>query len=106
MVLFLRLLADCMYLPPALCVRFWIGHVKSFKRIDDNLGNDKSRVLLVVCRDDVPGRICGAGLAEAFLEGCHVLLPEFPFLEVRLAEFPVLLRFVDVCEKALSLLVF
>ena len=35
---------------------------------------------------------------------CHVVLPEFPLFNVRDAEFPVLFRLVDACEKALSLL--
>ena len=40
---------------------------------------------------------------EAFLIGLHVLLPEFSLGNVPGAEFPVLFRFVDARQEALSL---
>ena len=74
-----------------------------FERVEDNLGYDQSSILLVVGGNDIPGRITGACRTEAFLIGLHVLLPEFPLLDVRKAEFPILFRLVDACQETLSL---
>ena len=46
----------------------------------------------------------GARRTEALLIGFHVLLPEFPLLDVSEGEFPVLFRLVDALQKTLSLL--
>jgi hypothetical protein len=46
----------------------------------------------------------GACRTEAFLISLHILLPEFPLLDNRKAEFPVLCRLVNARQKALSLI--
>src|ERR1700684_4648729 len=48
----------------------------------------------------------GACGMKALLISLHILLPVFPFVNVREAEFPVLVRLVDALEETLSLLVF
>jgi hypothetical protein len=45
----------------------------------------------------------GARRAQAVLAGAHELVPEFPLLDVGLAEPPVFLGPVDAIEKALAL---
>jgi hypothetical protein len=50
--------------------------------------------------------VSGACRVEAFLIGLYVRLPEFSLGDVRAAEFPDLVRFVDARQKALSLLLF
>jgi hypothetical protein len=61
-----------------------------------------ARILLVVGGNDVPGSVSRACRVEAFLIGLHVLLPEFSLGNVPGAEFPVLFRFVDARQEALS----
>src|SRR6185437_12735041 len=56
--------------------------------------------------NDVPGRILGAGRAQAGLICLHVLIPEFPLFDVIRAEFPVFLRIIDARNEALALLFF
>jgi hypothetical protein len=34
--------------------------------------------------------------------GSHVVIPEFPLLDIREAEFPVLLRLVDAVDESLT----
>src|SRR5579863_4499000 len=46
------------------------------------------------------------GCSEALFVCLHVMLPEFPFLNICVAELPVLLRLVDTRQKAFSLLLF
>src|ERR1700722_15989976 len=67
--------------------------------------NDQPGILLIVGGDDEPGRVMSAGSTQALLIRVHVILPEFPLVNVRHAEFPVLLRFVDAFEETLSLFV-
>jgi len=74
------------------------------QRIKNNLRNDYSGVFLVVRRNHVPGRIACACRAQAFGIGVHIMLPEFPFFDVRKTEFPILFRLVDAFEEAISLL--
>ena len=89
---------------PALCVCFGVSHFESVERIKDNLGYDQPSVLFVVGGNDIPGCVPGARRTEAFLVRRHVLLPEFPLLDVRKADFPVLFRLIDALKEALSLL--
>jgi hypothetical protein len=70
---------------------FGISHLQTFKQIDDDLGNDQSRVLLVVRWDDVPGRMMRARRAQTLLERRHIVRPEFSLVDIGKAEFPVLL---------------
>src|ERR1035437_5383387 len=85
------------------CARFWISHFKSFERIEYNLRYNQPSVFLVIGGNDIPGRVPGACRTEAFLIRLHVLLPEFPLLNIRKAEFPVLFRHIDALKKTLSL---
>ena len=52
----------------------------------------------------MPGRVGCACRTEALLISLLIVLPEFPLLDVRKAEFPVLLRLVDAGKKTLALL--
>jgi len=54
----------------------WCGDRTSeaAERIEDDLRDDEPRVVLVVCGHGEPGRMARAGLAQALLEGLHVLL--------------------------------
>src|SRR5208283_2983206 len=100
----LQFLADGRQFTSARRVRFGIRHSKSFERIEDDPGNDQLGIPLVIGGYDVPrGHAC-ACRAQTFLISLRVLLPVFPLLYVRHAEFPVLLRLIDAREKALSLL--
>src|SRR5437867_12068794 len=54
---------------------------------------------------DIPRTLPAAGRAQAGFIGLHVVVPEFPLLEVAPAEFPVLIRLVDAGKKATALLV-
>jgi hypothetical protein len=85
--------------------RFGIRHVESFEHIEDDLGYDQPGILLVVGGNDVPGHIACACRAKAFRKRRHVVVPELPLLDIRKAEFPVLLRFVNAFEEPFSLLV-
>ena len=88
---------------PAFCRGRRVGRLKLPKPVQDNLRNDQPGVLLVVGRHDVPRRVAGAGCAQALLIRLHVLLPVFPFLNIGEAEFPVLFRFINARQEALSL---
>ena len=68
------------------------------------MGYDQPGVFFVVGGNDVPGRLAGARFAQAFRVGFGVGVPEFALLQIRVAEFPVLLAVVDTIEKALALL--
>src|SRR6476620_10030555 len=72
---------------PALCARFWICHFESFEYVENNLGHNKSSVLFVVGANDIPRNVPGACRTEAFLVRVHVLVPEFPLLDVRAPNF-------------------
>src|ERR1039458_1718886 len=97
-------LADQLQFLSALCVRFGVSHFESLECVENNLRDDQPGVFLVVGGNDIPWRILGTCCTKAFLICLHVMLPEFSFLDVHNAEFPVLFRLVDAFEKALSLL--
>src|SRR5664279_3860697 len=84
--------------------RFRIAHLEALEGIEQDSGDNEPGIVLVVGRNDVPRGELGAGRAQAFIVGLHVLLPEIPLLNIRQAEFPVLLRFIDPRQKALALL--
>ena len=48
----------------------------------------------------------GACGVQALLVDLHVMLPVLSLLDVRLTEFPILVRLINTREKALSLFVF
>ena len=68
------------------------------------MGYNQPSILFVVGGNDIPGGATGACRSEASLIGLHVVLPQFSLGNVRSTEFPVLFRFVDACQEALSLL--
>ena len=78
----------------------------SLKRIEDNLGNNQPGILLVIGGHDIPGRVRGAGRAQAILIRLHVMLPVFPLLHIRQAEFPVFVRLINARAEAFPLFVF
>jgi hypothetical protein len=55
-----KLLSDRQQLPSALGVHFWIIHFESLERVEDDLGHDQPRGLLVVSGNDVPWGIARA----------------------------------------------
>src|ERR1039458_5861534 len=97
-------LADQLQFLSALCVRFGVSHFESLECVENNLRDDQPSIFLVVGGNDIPRRLPGACRTEAFLISLHILLPEFPLLDIRKAEFPVLCRLVNARQKALSLL--
>ena len=105
-VLFSESFADGFQFPPAFRGGFGIGHLKSVKRIQDNLGNDQPGILLIIGGNDVPGRVMGAGRGQASLISLHVVVPVFPLVNIREAEFPVLLRIIDTREETIPLFAF
>src|SRR5664280_690838 len=96
-------LADQLQFLSALCVRFGVSHFESLECVENNLRDDQPGVFLVVGGNDIPRRVPGACRTEAFLIRLHVLFPEFPLLDIRKAEFPVLFRHIDALKKTLSL---
>src|SRR5262249_33621989 len=86
-----------------LCRRLRIGHIEPCERVKDDLRDDEPSVLLVVGGHDVPRSFLGARGTEAFLVGADIVLPEFPLLDIRHAEFPILFRIVYPCEKTPAL---
>ena len=98
-----QLLTDREQFATAICARFGKGHFESFECVEDNLGYDQSSILLVVGGNDIPGRVPGACRTEAFFIGLHVLLPEFPLLNVPKAQFPILFLLIDALKETLSL---
>ena len=105
MVVPLESFADRFQLPPTFRGSLGIGHFKFIERIKDNLGDNQPGIVLVVSRNDVPGRVMGACRVQASLINLHVMLPVFSLVNVREAEFPVLVRLINALEKSLSLFV-
>ena len=104
-VLLSELFADGLqFLAPRL-VRFRIIHPELFQRIEDDLRNDQPGVLFVIGGDDIPGCGCGARCTQACLIRLPVVIPQFPLSDVSETEFPVLRRFINALEQALSLFV-
>jgi hypothetical protein len=94
---------DRLQLPRTLDSCFGIVHPERFERIDNDLGYDQPRVLFVVGRHYIPGRVIRAGRAEALLVGRSILLPELSLLDVGPADLPVLVGFVDTRQEPLQL---
>jgi hypothetical protein len=80
-------------------------HSESVEGIQRNLGDEQPSILLAVCGDTMPGRITRTRRTETVLVRSHMMLPEFPFLDIGWAEFPILVRLVDADKKAPALLV-
>ena len=99
-----QLLANCPEFASPRASYLGIAHFKVLQRIDDDTRNDQPCVLLVIGWHNVPWRGFRAGSAQTVLVSPHVLFPEFPLGDVILAEFPVLVRFINAQKKALSLL--
>ena len=98
----------CQMLPDGLQFRtslrrgFGPCHFEIFERIEDDAGDDEPGVLFAVCGNDVPGCVMGACGVQACLIGLRVILPVFPLMNIREAEFPVLLRLVDAVDESLT----
>lgn len=75
------------------------------ERTKDSLGHNHPRVLRIIGEDEIPRRVMDAGRVQASLIRLQVMLPVFPLLNARKAEFPVLLRLTEALEDALSLFV-
>src|SRR5665213_2448836 len=102
--LFSQLPANGAQFAGAFLVHGWIGQIERTEGFEDNPHYDQAFILLVVAGDDVPGRVAGAGSAEAGLVGSHVLIPEAALDNVIGTELPVLLRVIEAGEQALALL--
>src|SRR5664279_1705539 len=105
MVRSLEAFSDRFQFSSALCRGLGIGHLQVLERGKDNLGNNQSGILLVIGRDDIPGRVLGAGRVQASLKRLHILLPVLPLMNVREAELPVLLRIINPLAESLALFV-
>ncbi len=66
----------------ALGCRFGILHFKVIEGIQNDLGNNQTGILLIICWNDIPGCIVGARGTQALLVSFHVVLPEFSFMNV------------------------
>src|SRR2546422_10763869 len=86
--------------------RRWIAQLEGGQRIDKDLGNDQPGIKLVICGDDVPRCMLGTGCAQALLIGVHIIVPKFPLFDIGLAQFPILIRFIDSAKKTLPLFFF
>ena len=73
------------------------------ERIKDNPRNNQSGILLIVGGNDVPGRVMGTCRAQTGPISLHVMLPVFPLVNVREAEFPVLIGLINSLEESPSL---
>lgn len=98
-------LADRLQFSPAFRGGRGTCHLQVIESIQDNLGDDQTRIFLIIGRNDVPMRVMGAGRFQARLISVHVILPVFALVNVRGAEFPVVLRFINALKEALSLFV-
>src|ERR1035437_2624383 len=96
--------ADGLQFPPTFRGGLGVCHFKRIERIQNDLGNDQPGIFLIIGGNDVPGRVMGAGRAQASLIGLQVMLPMFPLVSVREAEFPILVRLINALEESFSLL--
>jgi hypothetical protein len=96
--------ADGFQFPPTFRGGLGICHLKRIERVENNLGNNQPGIFLIIGGNDVPGRVMGAGRAQASLIGLLVMLPIFPLVNVREAKFPILVRLINALEESLSLL--
>src|SRR5450759_1020607 len=104
--LFHQLFANQLQFPLVFRAGLWIGQFERLERVENDLGNDQPRILFVVGGNDIPGRIARTGSTQAFFIGLHVLFPEFPLLDIREAELPVLVGRIDALEESLALFLF
>ena len=58
------------------------------------------RALSLSSAGNVAGRMMGAGGVKAILVCFHVVLREFPLVNIRDAEFPVFVRLIDAGEES------
>ena len=100
-----QLFADRLQFQAALLRGLGIRHLESLERIEDNSGNNQPGVLFIISGNNIPGRVMGAGRVQAILKGLSVAFPIFPLVNVREAEFPVLIRLINAFEEAPSLFV-
>ena len=85
--------------PPAFRGGLGIYHLQVIERIEDNTGNNQPGIFLIVRGNNVPGRVMGACGVQAVLVNLDVMFPVFPLVDVREAEFPVLVRLIDAVEE-------
>ena len=72
-----------------------IGRFEFPERIKNDLRNDQTSVVLIVCGNYIPGGMMRAGRAQALFVSLYVFLPELSLLNVCEAQLPVLFRIVD-----------
>src|ERR1035437_5362693 len=104
--LFHQLFANQLQFPLMFRARLWVGQFERLECVENDLRNDQPRILFVVGGNDIPGRIARTGSTQAFFIGLHVLFPEFPLLDIREAELPVLVGLIDAFEESLALFLF
>jgi len=88
-------LADGFQFPPTFRGGFGIGHLKFIESIKDNLGNNQPGILFIIGGNDEPRCFMRAGRGQAIFISTHVMLSVFPLVNVREAEFPVLVRLIN-----------
>src|SRR5580692_3458363 len=82
----------------------WRRQLELLKRIDDDLRNYQSRVLLVIRGNDVPRRMSCARRFNALLICLGVFRPVLSLANVGGAELPVLDWIFDPLDESFSLL--
>src|ERR1039458_3118834 len=96
-------LADQRQFAPAFRGGPGVRHLETIERIEDDLGNDQPRIVLVVRGHDVPRRVTRACRAQESRVRPRVVLPLLPLEDVGKAEFPVLLRLINALEESPAL---
>ena len=81
-----------------------VRHLEFSERIQHDLRDDQTCVLLVVGGNDVPRSMISACRMKAIRVDLYVLLPIFPLVNVGGAELPVLVWLIDALKESLSLL--
>ncbi len=100
-----KFFADGLQFLEALIIDCRITHPEFLHGIEDDLRNDQPGVLLVVGRNDIPGRISGAGRVQTRLIRFYLIIPALPLAHVCEAELPVPVRLIDSVQKTFSLFV-
>src|ERR1035437_8396311 len=83
-----------------------IGRLQSPERVKNYLRDDQAGVVLIVCGDNIPRSVKGAGCAEALFVSLRVFLPELSLVNVRKDQLPVLFGIIDAYQKPLPLPIF
>lgn len=100
---FSELAADGLQIPHALCAELGIGHREVIEGIQKNLRHDQPGIVLVVGWNGIPGSVMGARCGKTLAERLPVMPPILSLVNVRLAEFPILVGRFNALHKPLRL---